>query len=623
MSGLASRAADFTVTIEPRWRQERLEVPSSPQVNLAGQELRVTRLAALFSSLVLLRADGSRVQLDGQYGFFDAGSGRQACTWQGVPTGDFVGLELNIGLPADVNLGDPGRWPAGHPLNPLVNGLHWSWQGGYVFFAVEGFWSQAKSGPSPVTGRFSEGAVERPAAPAARSSEPARAGLAERGFSYHLATAARKVPLRFLANFRVGGDTTVALALDLARILAALRIASDDGSESTHSAEGDVLAERLAAGLSRCWFWLEARPDRADERLARAAVGGTGASAARGAAGLAASAAAVGSPLRSTRTEDGQPVAFMVPAGFPQPALPADNPLTVAGIALGESLFSDKRLAGNGAQSCASCHVLTRALSDAVALSPGSEGELGVRNAMPLFNLAWSPAYAWDSAQRLIRDQALAAWTNPIEMRADPRVIVAELARDAALGERFAAAFGSAEITPEKVTLALEQFLLVQVSADAKFDRALRGEISLSEEEKRGFELFAMEYDPVRDRRGADCFHCHGGALFSDYTLKNNGLEQVAADIGREKITGQPADRAKFKTPSLRNAAITGPYMHDGRFTTLAAVVAHYDHGVQRTATLDPNLAKHPDAGLSLSADDQRALVAFLRTLTDERFLNR
>ena len=142
-------------------------------------------------------------------------------------------------------------------------------------------------------------------------------------------------------------------------------------------------------------------------------------------------------------------------------------------------------------------------------------------------------------------------------------------------------------------------------------------------EEQRGFELFLTEYDPRRGRIGADCFHCHGGALFSDFGFRNNGLARRAGptdDPGREAATGRTDDRAKFRTPSLRNVAVTGPYMHDGRFATLEEVVAHYSGAMERTATLDANLAKHPVAGLPLTAEDQRALVAFLRTLTDPAY---
>ena len=129
-------------------------------------------------------------------------------------------------------------------------------------------------------------------------------------------------------------------------------------------------------------------------------------------------------------------------------------------------------------------------------------------------------------------------------------------------------------------------------------------------------ELFFMEHEPAHGKRGADCFHCHGGPLFSDHRFHDNGLGEEK-DYGLGAITGNASDRGKFATPGLRNISLTAPYMHDGRFATLEEVVAHYNKGVKRTPNLDPNLAKHPDTGLGLSDADQAALVAFLKTLTD------
>ena len=140
----------------------------------------------------------------------------------------------------------------------------------------------------------------------------------------------------------------------------------------------------------------------------------------------------------------------------------------------------------------------------------------------------------------------------------------------------------------------------------------------MTDEEKRGFELFMTEYDPRRGLRGADCFHCHGGPLFQSQGFANNGLDAVFADAGRGAVTGREGDKGRFAVPSLRNVELTGPYMHDGRFKTLEEVVAHYCTGVKRSATLDPNLAKHPDGGVPLSEAEQKALVAFLKTLTEE-----
>lgn len=561
----AAAAAVLSIEVEPRWGAVPLRVPSAEFADAGGQPLRVTRFSALLSGFALRRVDGSEVRLDGQFGLLDAGSGRLAVALRGVPEGTFTGLSFEVGLPPGINRGDPGRWPPGHALNPLVNRLHWSWQGGYVFAALEGLWRP-------------KGAVE------------------ERGFLYHVATDAHRMPVGFRADFEVRDDRVIRLAWNLSRVFALRELRAGEAVESTHSGEGDPLAASIADALRRGWFWLGDAP--AAER----------------------SASTEPLPASGEIAAAASPLAFTVPPGFPQPSLPADNPLTREAVALGWRLFRDPRLAGNGAQSCASCHDPDRAFSDRVALSRGAAGRFGKRNAMPLFNLAWASEFAWDGRQPRLRDQALAAWRNADEMGADPEVRAALLAADAELASLARAAFGPAtKLDARLVTLALEQYLLTIVSSDSRFDRAMRGEAALTGEEQRGFELFMTEHDPLRGKKGADCFHCHGGALFSDFDFRNNGLGRSAADAGRGAFTGRPADRGRFKTPSLRNVALTAPYMHDGRLATLEEVVAHYDHGVRRGETLDPNLAKHPEAGMGLTAADQRALVAFLRTLTEER----
>jgi len=561
-------AADISLFFTPRWHGQPIAIPSPAVMNDHGQAIRFTRLAALLSGFVLQRADGATVRLDGQYGLIDLSAGRAGFVLGGVPPGDYTGLSYSIGLPPAVNHSDPGMWPAGHPLNPIVDHLRWDWQGGYVFLALEGRWRESAGEPGD-----------------------------EQGFSYHLATDARVMPLRFISFFTVAGPMKVSFAVDLDRIVAAQRLSVDDGSESTHSGDGDKLAPRLGAAVGRAVFWLQAESTAVE-------TGEPG---------------AAGPALPRTGTA----LAFRVPPGFPQPALPSDNPLTVEGVALGRRLFTDRRLSTGGGQSCASCHAPDHAFSDSVALSLGVAGKPGKRNGMPLFNLAWSPAYTWDGGKPRVRDQALSAMTGPLEMNANLPTVVAALSRDPDVRTRFEAAFGTDEVTAVRIGLALEQYLLTIVSADSRFDRAARGQAVLTPEERRGFRLFVTEYDPARGRRGADCFHCHGGALFSDYEYRSNGLEMRSADPGRGGVTGQSYDAGRFKTPSLRNVALTAPYMHDGRFATLDDVVAHYDHGVRRGPNLDPNLAKHPAEGMHLGATDQKALVAFLRTLTDESLAER
>jgi cytochrome c peroxidase len=199
--------------------------------------------------------------------------------------------------------------------------------------------------------------------------------------------------------------------------------------------------------------------------------------------------------------------------------------------------------------------------------------------------------------------------------------VVVKISADTNYARLFENAFGSPKITSDKIARAIEQFLLVQVSFTAKFDRVLRGDEKFTPAEQRGFELFFTEYDPYHGQLGADCFHCHGGPLFQSQTFANNGLDSTFSDLGLFQTTHRAGDGGKFAVPSLRNVEMTAPYMHDGRFRTLDEVVDHYCTGMKRSATLDPNLAKHPDGGVPLSADDKKALVAFLKTLTDEKFV--
>jgi cytochrome c peroxidase len=341
---------------------------------------------------------------------------------------------------------------------------------------------------------------------------------------------------------------------------------------------------------------------------------------------------------------------------FPRPVLPPDNPLTEEGVHLGSLLFFDPRLSVNNSQSCAACHQPEVAFVDHHrAVSRGAEGQAGTRNSMPLFNLAWKSSFFWDGRAASLREQVLKPIQDATEMHETLENVVTKL-RSARVNQRhearalrsrirdpkfqtdqrlfgsavgkvrdyptlFTRAFGTPEITPDRIARALEQFLLIQVSHDSKFDRVLRGEAELTPEEKRGFELFHTEYDPRRRQFGADCFHCHGGPLFQSQTFANNGLEAEPHDPGRFLVTNKEGDKGKFAVPSLRNVALTAPYMHDGRFATLGEVVEHYTSGVKRSRTLDPNLAKHPVGGIPLTASDKKAIEAFLTTLTDQRYL--
>lgn len=312
---------------------------------------------------------------------------------------------------------------------------------------------------------------------------------------------------------------------------------------------------------------------------------------------------------------------------FEQPMISPDNPLTKEGVKLGRMLFYEKRLSKDGSQSCASCHRQEHAFSDTSRFSIGVEKLPGKRQAMGVFNMAWhNNEFFWDGRAHLLRDQALMPIQDPLEMNESLENVVAKLKADESYRNQFKRAFGSEEITSERMSWALEQFMNSIVSVDSKYDRYLRGEVELTESEERGRKLFFAEFNPgFPAESGADCAHCHTTLTFENDLYMNNGLDTDGnvKDIGREKVTSNPEDRAKFKVTSLRNIEVTPPYMHDGRFKTLMEVVNHYNSGIQPSATVAQELEyTRASGGLQLDAQDKAALVAFLKTLTDEVLLS-
>jgi cytochrome c peroxidase len=201
--------------------------------------------------------------------------------------------------------------------------------------------------------------------------------------------------------------------------------------------------------------------------------------------------------------------------------------------------------------------------------------------------------------------------------------VVNKLQSQSKYRELFYRAFGDSTVTSLKMSLAMEQFMLTFVSGNSKFDKVERGEATYTDSEQRGKDLFSTEFESGSSTRGADCFHCHGSANFSNHEYMNNGLDDESefTDLGRAKFTNRPTDNAKFKTPSLRNVAVSAPYMHDGRFATLEEVIEHYNSGIKTSSTLDVNIHGIKD-GMKLTSQEKQDLVAFLNTLTDEVYLN-
>jgi cytochrome c peroxidase len=322
-------------------------------------------------------------------------------------------------------------------------------------------------------------------------------------------------------------------------------------------------------------------------------------------------------------TYDDTPYAF-THGDLPAPELPTDYPLTVQRVTLGRSLFHDGQLSRTGTQSCASCHTQAAGFSDNRIYSIGVRGLPGKRQGMALINMAWhSRGLFWDGRSPSLREQALHPIIDTLEMDETIDNVIKKLQASQWYREQFVRAFGNDSITPERIGIALEQFMLTLVSADSKYDRAVQGRVLLSESEERGRQLFFREFDPTYKTKGAECFHCHAAPFFTNDRFMNNGLDDDASfvDFGRELVTGRPTDRARFKVPTLRNIARTAPYMHDGRFTTLEEVVHFYNTGVKKSSTVDPLMQFNLKPGLNLSVQDEQDLVAYLKTLSDENFL--
>jgi cytochrome c peroxidase len=302
--------------------------------------------------------------------------------------------------------------------------------------------------------------------------------------------------------------------------------------------------------------------------------------------------------------------------------------MTVEGVKLGRFLFYEERLSGDNTQSCGSCHAQAFGFSDSGnRFSTGIDGVQGPRNSMVLQNLGWEQRFFWDGRATILEQQILEPVENPIEMHELWPNAVAKLQADPAYSQLFMDAFGTATITKERAAKAIAQFLRTLISGNSRFDQWQRGEIALAPEEQLGFLLTQMEGgDPslgLGGQWGADCFHCHphGGGRFTDGLMRNNGLDAVFTDLGLGGITGQPQDMGLFKTPSLRNVAVSGPYMHDGRFNTLEEVIEHYNSGGELSPTVSPFM-KFQQGGLTLTAEKKAQLLAFLNTLTDTEFLS-
>lgn len=300
----------------------------------------------------------------------------------------------------------------------------------------------------------------------------------------------------------------------------------------------------------------------------------------------------------------------IVPPGWPTPQYNfSNNPLTADGFTLGRTLFYDPLLSLDNTISCGSCHQQFAAFSHSGHdVSHGINGLLGTRNAPALQNLTWNSTFMHDGGILNIEVMPLAPITNPVEMNETMNNVVSKLSASAKYKQLFTKAFGDDLVNSQRIFKAIAQFMGTMYSYNSKYDLVKSGKAIFTSQEESGHNLFVQK-----------CASCHTEPLFTDYAFRNNGLSVNVAyhDSGRAHITGNASDRYKFKTPSLRNIEKSGPYMHDGRFTTLDQCLNHYISGVVPSATLDPQL----NGGIALTSQNKTDIIAFLKTLTDTKYL--
>jgi cytochrome c peroxidase len=315
------------------------------------------------------------------------------------------------------------------------------------------------------------------------------------------------------------------------------------------------------------------------------------------------------------------PPSFLQQPILGQDNTPGNNPVTNPGATLGRVLFYDKRLSLNFTVSCASCHQQANGFSDPRKFSVGFQGGLTGRNSMGLANARWYQrrAFFWDERAATLEAQVLEPIQNAVEMGMTLPALQARLAAEPFYQTLFTNAFGSPAVTSDRISRALAQFVRSIVSTQTKFDvGAATGFANFTAQENQGRQIFNAPNQ-------GNCAACHGTDNFvPGPAINNNGLENPYVDKGVGALSGRPQDEGLFKVPSLRNIALTAPYMHDGRFATLEQVVEFYNSGVVNHPNLSAPLRNPPGAPgagqprrLNLTAGQKAALAAFLRTLTD------
>jgi cytochrome c peroxidase len=290
---------------------------------------------------------------------------------------------------------------------------------------------------------------------------------------------------------------------------------------------------------------------------------------------------------------------------LPPVVAPPNNPPSSAKIHLGKQLYFDTRLSSDGTVSCATCHDPAKGWSDAGPTSKGIRGQMGGRRAPPVSNAAYSPLQFWDGRAPSLEEQAKGPIQNPIEMGNTHVAMIRTLDVIPGYVDAFIHVYGEGPMTVQQVADAIAAFERTVVTTDSRFDRYVRGEHdALTPQEKQGLEIFNGK---------GHCTACHWGPYFSDGRFHNIGVAEKDPknpDQGRFAVTKNPRDMGAFKTPTVRDAALRAPYLHNGSEASLEAVIDFYDRGGDTLQNLDPLMVP-----LGLSKQEKSALVAFIRAL--------
>jgi len=318
-------------------------------------------------------------------------------------------------------------------------------------------------------------------------------------------------------------------------------------------------------------------------------------------------------PEKETPVKPAEEITFKPPSHFPAPLYDfATNPVTTKGFELGRALFYEPKLSRDGSVDCSFCHEQSAGFTQhGHDVSHGIDDRLGKRNSQPIMNKAWQNNFFWDGGAFHLDVTPVNAITNPVEMDESIANVLEKLRNDKDYPRLFKDAFGSPEITSPRFFQAMAQFMLMCNSWESKWDKVQQGETTFTDVELAGEAIFTQK-----------CAACHPAPLFTDHSFRNNGLRPTRVDDkGRYEITHSPQDMYAFKVPSLRNWRYTSPFMHDGRFFTLDAVLNHYENQVIESHSLDPLLKQNGQLGISLSSTEKDNLKAFLNTLNDETFV--